>query len=114
MSEYVLKYTYFLKLDIPEENIENKSVPDKFSLGQNYPNPFNPSTVISFAIPTQAFVTVKVYDILGREVKTLMNETKPAGYYEINFNASDLPSGTYIYEIRAGNFVETKKMILLK
>ena len=100
--------------NIPEENIENKSVPDKFSLGQNYPNPFNPSTVISFAIPTQAFVTVKVYDILGREVKTLMNETKPAGYYEINFNASDLPSGTYIYEIRAGNFVETKKMILLK
>jgi len=100
--------------NIPEENIENKSVPDKFLLGQNYPNPFNPSTVISFAIPTQAFVTVKVYDILGREVKTLMNETKPVGYYEINFNASDLPSGTYIYEIRAGNFVETKKMILLK
>jgi hypothetical protein len=100
--------------NIPEENIENKSVPDKFSLGQNYPNPFNPSTVISFAIPMQAFVTVKVYDILGREVKTLMNETKPVGYYEINFNASDLPSGTYIYEIRAGNFVETKKMILLK
>jgi len=100
--------------NIPEENIENKSVPDKFLLGQNYPNPFNPSTVISFAIPTQAFVTVKVYDILGREVKTLMNEIKPVGYYEINFNASDLPSGTYIYEIRAGNFVETKKMILLK
>ncbi|MCW9096319.1 MAG: T9SS type A sorting domain-containing protein [Ignavibacteriaceae bacterium] len=100
--------------NIPEDNINNKSVPDKFSLGQNYPNPFNPSTVISFAIPSQEFVTVKVYDILGRQVKVLMNETKPAGYYEINFNASELPSGTYIYEIRAGNFVKTKKMILLK
>ena len=108
--------------NIPENNFENKSVPDKFSLEQNYPNPFNPSTKISFAIPTQSFVTIKVYDILGRQVKTLMNETKSPGYYEINFNAATLPSGTYIYEIRAGNpssgsgqsFVETKKMILLK
>lgn len=100
--------------NIPEEEIENKSVPDDFSVGQNYPNPFNPSTKISFAISAQGLVTIKVFDILGRQVKVLMNEIKAPGYYEISFNASNLPSGTYIYEVRAGSFVETKKMILMK
>ena len=98
-----------IKLMVSEELI-----PAKYALEQNYPNPFNPSTKISFAVPTQEFVTVNVYDILGRKVETLMNETKSPGYYEINFNADKMPSGTYIYEIRAGNFVETKKMVLLK
>ena len=88
--------------------------PEEFSLSQNYPNPFNPSTKISFAVPTQELVTLKIYDILGRQVEVMMNETKSPGNYEINFNGDKLPSGTYIYEIRAGNFVETKKMVLLK
>ena len=96
------------------ETEDNLETPKEFNLAQNYPNPFNPSTKISFAIPSQEFVTIKVFDILGRQVETLMNEIKSPGYYEINFNADKLPSGTYIYEIRAGSFVETKKMILLK
>ena len=107
-------YNEIPEQNILKENIENKSSPDKFSLGQNYPNPFNPSTKITFAIPKQELVTIKVFDILGRQVKILMNEIKSPGYYEINFEAGRYPSGTYVYEIRAGDFVETKKMILLK
>ena len=98
----------------PEEGAQNKSLPDDYSVGQNFPNPFNPITKISFAIPEQEFVSVKVFDILGRQIEVLINENKAPGYYAINFNGDKLPSGTYIYEIRAGSFVETKKMILLK
>jgi hypothetical protein len=97
-----------------DESEVNNSTPKEFSLSQNYPNPFNPNTKIAFDIPAQEFVAIKVYDILGREVKSLLNETKSPGNYEINFNGDELPSGTYIYQIRAGSFVETKKMILLK
>lgn len=100
--------------NIPDKNTEKQSIPDDFSLEQNYPNPFNPSTKISFAIPTQEQVTIKVFDILGRQVEVLMNDIKTPGYYSIDYNAAGLPSGTYFYEIRAGNFIETKKMILLK
>ena len=96
------------------ENEVNLELPKEFSLSQNFPNPFNPSTKISFAIPTQEFVTIKIFDVLGRQVAVLVNDVKEPGYYEVNFNANSLPSGTYIYEIRAGNFIETKKMILLK
>ena len=88
--------------------------PKEFSLNQNYPNPFNPSTVIEYAVPKTSFVTVKVYDLIGREVKTLVSETKQAGYYSLNFNASNLPSGVYLYKITAGDFNSTKKMILVK
>ncbi len=83
-------------------------------LSQNFPNPFNPSTVINFNIPEASSVSLKIYDVLGKEVSTLLSEEKAAGSYEVNFDASRLPSGTYIYEIRAGSFVERKKMILLK
>jgi len=100
--------------DVETEDSSELETPKEFSLSQNYPNPFNPSTKISFAIPTQELVTIKIYDVLGRQVETLANETKSPGYYEVNFNADKLPSGTYIYEIRAGSFVQTKKMILLK
>ena len=85
-----------------------------FSLSQNYPNPFNPNTVISFRLPVIGFVTLKVYDILGREVVTLVNEEKPAGEYEVEFDGSALTSGIYFYRLKAGEFSETKKMILLK
>lgn len=86
----------------------------KFKLAQNYPNPFNPSTTIKYSIPSSEFVTLKVYDILGNEVSTLVNEEKPAGNYEVNFNALNLPSGAYFYRLQTGSLVETKKMILLK
>ena len=85
-----------------------------YNLSQNYPNPFNPSTVISYQLPVIGFVTLKVYDILGREVATLVNEEKPAGEYEVEFNGTNLPSGIYFYQIKAGNYSETKKMVLLK
>lgn len=86
-----------------------------FTLSQNYPNPFNPSTVISYRLPVIGFVTLKVYDILGREVATLVNEEKPAGEYEVEFSAKgESASGVYFYQLKAGEFSQTKKMILLK
>lgn len=91
-----------------------EQLPDKYELSQNYPNPFNPSTTIKYSIPATEFVTLKVYDILGREVASLINEQKQAGWYEINFDAFSLSSGTYFYRIQAGDFIETKKMVLLK
>ena len=90
------------------------SVPSGFILYQNYPNPFNPSTKIQYAISSRQFVSLRVYDVLGNEIATLVNEEKPAGSYEINFNASGLTSGMYFYSIKVGNFSETKKMLLLK
>lgn len=89
-------------------------IPLAYSLSQNYPNPFNPSTKISWQIKNDGLVTIKVYDQLGKEVVTLVNEEKPAGSYEVEFNASSLASGVYYYKITAGSFVDTKKMILMK
>ena len=90
----------------------------KFDLLQNYPNPFNPSTILSFVIGHSSFVLLKVYDILGREVATLVNEEKSAGSYEVEFKPEssvlNLASGIYFYRLHAGDFTETKKMILLK
>jgi hypothetical protein len=88
--------------------------PTNFELYSNYPNPFNPSTKIRYAISKTAFTTLKVYSILGQEVATLINEEKAPGVYEINFDGLNLTSGTYLYKLQAGNFVETKKMILQK
>ncbi len=96
----------------------NLSVPNKFSLSQNYPNPFNPSTTINYKLSAISKVTLKVYDILGREVTTLLNKEQPAGSYKITFDASKLASGIYLYRIVAGSadggFIQTKKMILIK
>ena len=85
-----------------------------FSLSQNYPNPFNPSTKITYSVASLSNVSLKVYDILGREIITLVNEEKPIGKYEVNFNANNLASGVYFYQIKAGEFVQSKKMILIK
>ena len=89
-------------------------IPTQYSLSQNYPNPFNPSTTIHFSVPSSEFVTLKVFDVLGNEVATLINEEKPAGVYEVNFSALQFTSGVYFYTLNAGSFVETKKMILMK
>lgn len=89
-------------------------IPAEFSLEQNHPNPFNPNTKIIWQSPVSSHQTLKVYDVLGKEVKTLVNEYKPAGKYEIGFNAENLPSGVYLFQLNAGSFISTKKMILLK
>jgi len=90
------------------------NVVNKFELAQNYPNPFNPTTVISYTIPEASEVTLKVYDVLGKEVATLVNGFQAANSYKVNFNAASLSTGVYIYKIEAGNFSMTKKMLLLK
>jgi hypothetical protein len=114
------KFTYRLKqIDNDgtfsySDEINVEVVPDKFELSQNYPNPFNPSTRIKYQLSSISQVTLKVYDVLGNEVATLVNEEKPAGSYEVDFDASQLSSGIYFYKLQAGSFFETKKMLLLK
>ena len=93
---------------------ELSQIPSYYILGQNYPNPFNPSTTIEYQVPGLSFVSLKVYDVLGNEIATLVNDEKPAGNYEIQWNASELPSGVYLYKLRAADFIETKKMLLMK
>ena len=88
--------------------------PKEFKLEQNFPNPFNPTTTIQYQLPQDAKVTLKVYDILGSEVATLINAEQEAGYYEVNWNASNLASGVYIYRLQTGSFVSEKKMMLLR
>jgi hypothetical protein len=90
------------------------ALPASFALSQNYPNPFNPSTVISYQLPIGSQISLKVYDVLGREVATLVNERKAAGSYTATFDASKFSSGVYFYKLQAGNFVQTKKMLLVK
>jgi hypothetical protein len=96
--------------DVNDQN----NFPDEYALLQNYPNPFNPSTTISYQLPVGGNLTLKVYDVLGNEIATLVNEEKPAGEYEVEFSAAALSSGIYIYRLKAGTYSETKKMILLK
>ena len=99
---------------IPTETPSEIKPVYEFSLEQNYPNPFNPTTSIQYAIGSRQFVTLKVYDVLGNTVATLVNEEKPAGTYEVKFDASNLSSGIYFYKLQAGSFIKTKKMILLR
>jgi hypothetical protein len=94
-------------------NYTNSEI-DEYSLKNNYPNPFNPSTKISYSMKEEGLVTLKVYDILGNEVVTLVNEKKPEGFYDVEFNAVDLPSGIYFYKMQAGKFIAVNKMILLR
>ena len=96
-----------------EEN-EIHEIPTDYNLSQNYPNPFNPSTKIRYSVPQSSYVLIKVFDILGSEVETLVNEERHAGSYELNWDAANLPSGIYFYRIQVGDFVETKKMVLMK
>ena len=119
------KYSHsFYKL-IPRKNddfvgwvtdVNNETgLPVSYSVSQNYPNPFNPSTKINYTLPVTGNVTLKIYNILGQEVRTLINnELKSAGKYTIDFNASNLASGVYLYRLQAGDFVRVKKMMLLK
>jgi uncharacterized delta-60 repeat protein len=92
----------------------NREIPTEFALEQNYPNPFNPSTSIQYRVASISQVILTVYDVLGNEITTLVNEEKPAGHYEVEFYGTTLPSGIYFYKLQTGSFVETKKMILIK
>ncbi|HXG00823.1 MAG TPA: T9SS type A sorting domain-containing protein [Bacteroidota bacterium] len=89
-------------------------VPDRFALNQNYPNPFNPTTTIQFALPSASHVRLEVFNLLGQRVETLVNGFKEAGTYTLQFDASDLPTGIYFYRLQAGQFVQTRKMILVR
>ena len=93
---------------------EDPGKPDEFKLNQNYPNPFNPNTLISWQTPVNGWQTLKIFDILGNEVATLVDEYRSAGSYEIEFNATSLPSGVYFYQLISGSFIQTNKMVLLK
>ncbi len=93
---------------------QEAGIPTEYSLSQNYPNPFNPTTRIRFALPNSAFTTLTIYDLLGREIQTLINGRLESGYYEVNFDASKLGNGAYFYRVQAGKFVQTKKLLLLK
>jgi hypothetical protein len=96
-------------------DVENEfDLHKSFNLSQNYPNPFNPYTIIKYEVPLEADVSLKIFDVLGREIATLVNEEKPAGYYEINFFPGNLPSGTYFYQLKTQEFIQTKKMILMR
>jgi hypothetical protein len=99
---------------LKDDKYKSEIIPEKYSLSQNYPNPFNPVTKINFAIPKQGFVTIRLYDILGREVSRLVNEYMTAGEYTIDFNAGNLSSGIYFYRMEINGFSDIKKMILIK
>jgi hypothetical protein len=92
----------------------SEQIPSHFSFEQNYPNPFNPTTKIRFALPKSLFANLIVYDILGKEVETLVSELLKAGTYEVEWDASNYPSGVYYYKLTAGDYTETKKMVLVK
>jgi hypothetical protein len=90
------------------------SLPIRYALNQNYPNPFNPTTAVSYQLSAVSFVSLKVFDLLGREIATLVNEVHQPGSYTVRWNASSMPSGVYLYRLQTHDFVETKKMLLLK
>ncbi|RPI59882.1 MAG: T9SS C-terminal target domain-containing protein, partial [Ignavibacteriales bacterium] len=102
------------KVSSPTGVEESQVVVDEFVLEQNYPNPFNPSTTISFSLQANQFVSLKVFNALGEEVSTLVNGNLTQGTHSINFNANGLSSGFYIYRLESGNFVQVRKMMLLK
>jgi hypothetical protein len=110
-SEFAAEKTFTIE---SPTSVDDGMIAFRYELKANYPNPFNPSTRIVYSIPSNEFVSLRVYDVLGRDVVTLVNEEKAAGVYEIDFNANNLASGIYIYKIQAGNFIESRKMMLVK
>jgi Secretion system C-terminal sorting domain len=108
-------FLYFhSKVNLHQINFEGNQTPNTYSLSQNFPNPMNPSTTIKYQIPQSGNVSLKVFDILGAEVATLVNEVQNEGRYEVNFDGSNLASGVYIYRLQVNDFVDSKKMILMK
>ena len=111
MSTWTVPLTDSSTITIVQDEIFE---PEEFLLFQNYPNPFNPSTTLSFQLPEAGYVTLKVYDMLGNELETLVNAVRPAGVHEVTFNSGNLSSGLYLYKMNSGNFEKTRKMLLVK
>jgi hypothetical protein len=112
-EEYILGiYNVSEILSVELDNLDH--LPVKFKLHRNFPNPFNPTTSIQYQIAAPGFVSLKAYDVIENEITTLVNKEQPTGSYEVEFDGAGLPSGIYSYRLQAGNFVETKKMVLLK
>jgi hypothetical protein len=107
-------FWYLYYQDIITSVEDDLTLPASFKLEQNYPNPFNPTTIIKFGVPSRSNVVLNIYDILGSEVTTLVSEEMDAGWYERSFNSIGLSSGVYIYQLKAREFIQTKKMILLR
>ena len=101
-------------IPVSVDNYKNSEIPHSFNLSQNYPNPFNPTTIINYELPVTGNVRLSVFDVLGREVQTLVNERQSAGTHSVQFNASTLPSGIYFYRLESGINHETRKLLLLK
>jgi len=110
----ILRENYISVTPITGVENETSQIPTEFNLYQNYPNPFNPTTTINYSVPKENFISLKVYNMLGAEVATLVNEKKTPGLYELNFGGENLPSGVYVYRIEAGSFSASKKMLLIK
>ncbi|MEJ2103315.1 MAG: T9SS type A sorting domain-containing protein, partial [Ignavibacteriaceae bacterium] len=108
------KDIFITKINTPVTSLEENSLPTEIQLHQNFPNPFNPITKISWQSPVGSWQTIKIYDVLGNVIATLVDEYRQAGEYQVEFNGAALPSGIYFYQIKAGDFRETKKMVLLK
>jgi uncharacterized repeat protein (TIGR02543 family) len=104
----------FGNVNISSHEIQFEEIPTEFALQQNYPNPFNPTTTIRYAIPTDSHVTLLVFNALGQEISELVNNEKSAGFYDVTFDAAGLASGVYFYRIQAGNFVQTRKLMVVK
>ena len=113
-NDGTIEDTLHLNNTVDVEDQGSNNIPAEYKLEQNYPNPFNPTTTIRYSIPKAGIVNLKVYNLIGEEITTLVNEDKAAGNYEVEFDASQLPSGVYLYQLNAADFVETKKMVLLK
>jgi len=113
-AAYALLHGIIDYLEVTTEIGDVTNLPDNFTLYQNFPNPFNPVTTIRFQIPSEEFVAIKIYNTLGQEIRTIFNEFKKTGVYEVLFDGSDLSSGIYVYRITAGNFTAVKKMVLMR
>jgi hypothetical protein len=115
MKKLLLLIAYFILLTSSVFAQESDtSIPNKFTLEQNYPNPFNPTTTIRYTIPSAASVQLKIYNVLGNEIATIVNEELPPGNYTVEYDASNLPSGIYFYTLTTNDITETKKMTLIK
>jgi hypothetical protein len=113
-SEYILENIFFESKIVGIDEMVDPTAPEHFELNQNYPNPFNPKTIINYKLPNSNDVDLSIYNLLGQKVATLVLEKQTAGFQEVEWDASEMPSGIYYYRISAGNFHDVKKMILLK
>jgi len=114
LSDYEISITWNKELGVVTGINEDELVPKNFELKQNYPNPFNPDTRIKYKLPKESFVVISIFDMLGREVAVLVNENQTIGTHEVVFNGDNLPSGAYLCKMTAGNFTDSKKMVLVK